>query len=382
MRYKSTNIKFDGETPSEVMNKHTSEADNYEGSVWFSTTENDMYQEELSGSRRVIMNKIPGRDRPYFYKVDHEVLEFNMLLAFEETVSEENLKLVVDWLYQDEYKKLEFGNDNAGDSFQNRYFNVIFTNKPTVKYVYVGDRIQGFIKLHAQCNSSTGFEEEIINIEGGAATPDNTGSATLDNTGGAMPLIYKIELAGTDTNIIIDDIDFGKEESGKKLTIQNDTKTIKSTSDRNVYSQWNPREFIEVKPGEVKEINISGVEKEETINIEEDSIVSLDSTRVTLTLDNTTFTLTLNNGGATPLMYKIELVGTGITELETNNIIIDGINFGEKPDGEKLIVQNNTETIKPGEVKEINISGIDLTNSDNTITLYSNIITVHRPVYL
>jgi len=356
MRYKSTNIKFDGETPSEVMNKHTSEADNYEGSVWFSTTENDMYQEELSGSRRVIMNKIPGRDRPYFYKVDHEVLEFNMLLAFEETVSEENLKLVVDWLYQDEYKKLEFGNDNAGDSFQNRYFNVIFTNKPTVKYVYVGDRIQGFIKLHAQCNSSTGFEEEIINIE--------DGTATLDNTGGAMPLIYKIELAGTDTNIIIDDIDFGKEESGKKLTIQNDTKTIKSTSDRNVYSQWNPREFIEVKPGEVKEINISGVEKEETINIEDG----------TATLDNT--------GGATPLIYKIELVGTGITELETNNIIIDGINFGEKPDGEKLIVQNNTETIKPGEVKEINISGIDLTNSDNTITLYSNTITVHRPVYL
>ena len=68
----------------------------YTGAVWFSTTENDMYQEELSGSRNTIINKIPGRDQPYFYKVDHEVLEFNMLLAFEETVTENDLKLVVD----------------------------------------------------------------------------------------------------------------------------------------------------------------------------------------------------------------------------------------------------------------------------------------------
>jgi hypothetical protein len=61
-----------------------------------------------------------------------------------------------------------------------------------------------------------------------------------------MPLIYKIELAGTDTNINIDDINFGEESSGinfgeepsgQKLTIQNDTKTIKSTGGRNVYSQ-------------------------------------------------------------------------------------------------------------------------------------------------
>lgn len=264
MRFNSTQIRFNNETPKEFLQRNSA---SYSGNIWFGTTEKDMYKEELSGSRELISEKIPGRDQPYFYKVDHGVLEFDMVLAFEDSIKENELKDVVNWLYQDNYNKLEFGTSTE-DVFQNRFFYVIFTNKPTVKYVITQDDsgedvIMGYLKLHAKCNSSTGFEEKETLFTGTETTDGDPSTSeyeiTLDNTGGALSLLYHIELKGNGSEITLNDISYGTEPTTETLTIKNDIKSIESTSGRNVYEDLDPKEFIEIPKGETKTILITGI---------------------------------------------------------------------------------------------------------------------------
>lgn len=275
MRYNSTVIKFDNQTPRQYLDSLGS---SYTGKIFFGTTEKDMYKEELSGSRNLISEKIPGRDQPYFYKVDHEVLEFNMILAFEERIKEADIKRIINWLYRDDYKKLEFGArdvpwEEEVTEFQSRFFNVIFTNKPVVRYVSLTDEdtgedyIEGYIKLHARCNSSTGFEKEEISIS-------NDTSFTLENTDGAMPLIYNLQLVGNDSEVNINDISIGTIAEDEVVNIKNDTKTIESSEDNNIYDQWEPREFLVIEKGETLDVTITGI-KDTTTDGDSDSQITI-----------------------------------------------------------------------------------------------------------
>lgn len=251
MRFKSTKIKFDGQTPKQALGDSS-----YNGDIWFATTENSMYKEEFAGQPEIIETSVPGRDQPYFHRVDHAPLEFNMVLAFEDSITEKQLKQLYLWLYKPDYRELKFGADYEGDTFQEKSFYVIFNNQPKITYVFdEEENIKGYIKLHARCNSSTGFIKEIHDIE-------KDESITINNEDGVEPILYEINVKSIeagDIKIGYEDIlieDASKEE---EITINNNTKVITTnTKNKNIYKDWN-KKWISVRPGEEKEISTSNI---------------------------------------------------------------------------------------------------------------------------
>ena len=59
------------------------------------TLSNDLYEFSPLGSKSIIEEKVQGRDVPYFYNVDYDPLQFNMLIAFEDYASQSIYRLVV-----------------------------------------------------------------------------------------------------------------------------------------------------------------------------------------------------------------------------------------------------------------------------------------------
>lgn len=237
MRFKATEIMFDGKRASDIVpNKR----------IWFATSERDLYKESFAGQREIIETRIPGREQPYFHRVDYSPLEFSFILAFEEPLTEEEVRKVYKWLFKENYKELKFGDWEEGE-FQEKIFYTIFTGSPKIFHTFDGNKnINGYIKLKARCNSSTGFIVEEIESD----------SFTIDNTYGVLPVLYHIEGLATKSKVIIGEIEID-EIHGKNIKINNNAKVIKSEDGDNIYPNWN-KKWIEVQPGEQKEIDTEG----------------------------------------------------------------------------------------------------------------------------
>jgi hypothetical protein len=73
--------------------------------------ENNMHSENMRGNRSLLREKIPGRDIPYFYAVEDEALEFDVVFALTTPKTKAELKVIMrNLITQTGYKELSFGN--------------------------------------------------------------------------------------------------------------------------------------------------------------------------------------------------------------------------------------------------------------------------------
>jgi hypothetical protein len=219
------------------------------------TLNNDMYEEEITGDKTVIEEKIPGRDIPYFYYNESSPLEFevNFMLqssgSFSEPHSQQILKDTIQKLISPkDYKVLTFG-----DYINNQYisrtpnYKVIFSGSPKITYLYnhTTEKYEGYFTLTARCNAPYGFYfSGSKTITSSISTVVNKGDLetfpTITITVGASPISETIYIANfansSGTGDSLSAISFTNLAANEVVTISGNLKTISSNL-TNIYTR-------------------------------------------------------------------------------------------------------------------------------------------------
>lgn len=107
--------------------------------------DNAMLEEQLTAPRNLIETRSRGNDDSFLHYVEEEPIEFDMVLAFVDQITDENMDAIIRWLFQDTYKPLYFENS------PNKLFYCMAVGEPII--THNGLR-QGYITVHMKCNSS------------------------------------------------------------------------------------------------------------------------------------------------------------------------------------------------------------------------------------
>lgn len=107
-------------------------------------TGSGMFEETLIPRRNIRETKIRGNDKPIYYEVEHDPIEFSMEIAFEGEFTDELIEEVIDWLFTDYYCELYF------EGKENRVF--ICMPVDDTNLIHNGLQ-QGYVTLTMRCNS-------------------------------------------------------------------------------------------------------------------------------------------------------------------------------------------------------------------------------------
>lgn len=223
--------------------------------------ENNMYSENMRGNRTLLKEKIPGRDIPYFYAVEDEALEFDVVFALTVAKSKSELRVMLrNLVAQTGYKELHFGNYNASTSTYTRespIYKVIFDGES--KLDFVGTNVYndgvatlkyfGYFTLKACADRPYGFENVTSTV-----TASGTGTVTINNTGD-LPVFPNIVITNGATaysvpvriynNTNQTSVTFSSLAANEVVTINAVLKVISSTVS-GVYSRWTQRDDLQL----------------------------------------------------------------------------------------------------------------------------------------
>jgi hypothetical protein len=170
----------------------------------------DFYAESIRGSRSIQEDKIPGRDIPYFYEVEDDVLQFDINFAFENPMTKSEVNLIArDLLSPRGYSEMSFGDYYGVSPLVAAYTNPTlnppaitignnvekefkFNTNPTVASGFiVGSRIRAFIT-----GSSSNYMEGVITqITGNTVKVlvNEIGGSGIEITTWSFHLVYQIK---------------------------------------------------------------------------------------------------------------------------------------------------------------------------------------------
>lgn len=235
----------------------------YDTTLINATLSNDFYSNKPRGSRSILEDKIPGRDKPYFFGVDDTPLEFEVVFALQaETSLSDIKKLVRELIAPKVYTALSFGSMAGGAYAQSTpTYNVIFTNDVLFDFIGTGDNnVVGFFRLNARCDAPYGYYTETITSYAGdlVTNINNKGdlqcypTITITNTGG--DIYENIILKNYPTSSSTTEqstITFDQLYANEVITINGNLKTITSNlpdPETSVYARWGKENF-EIYPG-------------------------------------------------------------------------------------------------------------------------------------
>jgi hypothetical protein len=231
--------------------------------------ENNMYSENMRGNRTLLKEKIPGRDIPYFYAVEDEALEFDVVFALTVPKSKAELRVMLrNLITQTGYKELHFGDYNPTTETYTRQspiYKVIFDGESKLDFVGTNVYNEGeatlkyfaYFTLKAHADRPYGYEALTATVlaagypESGILVLNNTGDLeVLPNiviTNGAtaynVPIRIYNSTAGNLTSIT-----FSSLAANEVITINADLKTITSTV-AGVYTRWTERDDLKLSVG-------------------------------------------------------------------------------------------------------------------------------------
>lgn len=108
-----------------------------------------MQEEIFFPSREIVEEKVKGKDRPYFMRIETEPLQFSVSFAFEETWNDAKIREITRWLTQhDYYQELFFTNEDGLGS--ERIFYATVVDEATLVHNCIK---QGYINLTFRCDS-------------------------------------------------------------------------------------------------------------------------------------------------------------------------------------------------------------------------------------
>jgi len=222
------------------------------------TLENDMYQENIMGSKDIVEEKVVGVSTPYFFYIDEQPLEFEVNFAFEKKTKTQIKALIKTLISQKFYAPLIFG-DYTNSAFiqKSPIYNVIFTGEPIISFI--GANVEGVIKyqgyftLNARCDRPYGYlSQSLITL-----TP-NTGITHLNKGDLETRPYIEIQCAADLNNVVIkswsnsnytgtvlSQIGFSSLKNTELVKITGQLFTISSTiTSPSIYSRWDKNNFI------------------------------------------------------------------------------------------------------------------------------------------
>jgi hypothetical protein len=234
------------------------------------TLENDMYNENIRGSRSIIEDKVQGVEAPYFFYIDDEPLEFEVNFAFEGKTKSDIKAMMRKLVAAKIYNQLKFG-EYDGENFiqQSPTYNVIFVGEPVMSFI--GRNVEnelkydGYFTLQARCDRPYGF----LSSQTTGAITATTGSTTVNiasahnslgdielyptitivnsnNVAGAFTLRNRSAASGGGT--ILSEIGFTNIKANETITISGNLFTITSSgagsSQSDIYARWDKKMFL------------------------------------------------------------------------------------------------------------------------------------------
>jgi WD40 repeat protein len=225
------------------------------------TLENDMYNENIRGSRSIIEDKVQGVEAPYFFYVDDEPLEFEVNFAFEAKGKDEIKIMMRNLLAAKTYSQLKFG-EYDGESFvqQSPIYNVIFVGEPVMSFI--GRNVDGVLKydgyftLQARCDRPYGYENvSSFNITGGQTTHNSIADIELypniviSVTSAEATDVWIRSWTSAYTGPVLSQIKFTSIAANEVITINGNLFTITSDDAQGtIYSRWDKNNF-KIFPG-------------------------------------------------------------------------------------------------------------------------------------
>ena len=228
------------------------------------TLENDMYNENIRGSRQIIEDKVQGVEAPYFFYVDDEPLEFQVNFAFQGKTKAEIKALMRTLITPKDYSVLNFG-EYSGDPLayvvKSPSYRVVFTGEPVISFI--GRNIEetthydGYFTLQARCDRPYGFTtvSPVTVINGGmnhisVADAEVYPRIVITVTvAGVTNLALKSWSASNYTGDVLSQIGFTSIAAGEVITISGDFFTITSDDAQStIYSRWDRNNF-KIFPG-------------------------------------------------------------------------------------------------------------------------------------
>jgi hypothetical protein len=229
------------------------------------TLNNDMYNENIRGSRNIIEEKVQGVEAPYFFYVDDETLQFAVNFAFEGKSKAEIKGMTRALITAEAYTPLSFG-----DIINNVYirktpiYNVIFIGEPQLSFI--GRSVDGALKydgyftLQARCDRPYGFEVVSVTPFTNAAglahvsiadinlVPNITITSTTVVNNFALKNRKQTNPIGFDGEVL-SQITFSQIRANETITINGNLFTISSNnSNFDIYSRWG-RNTFKLQPG-------------------------------------------------------------------------------------------------------------------------------------
>jgi hypothetical protein len=221
------------------------------------TLENDMYQENIMGSKDIVEEKVVGVSTPYFFYIDEQPLEFEVNFAFEKKTKTQIKALIKTLISPKFYAPLIFG-DYTNSAFiqKSPIYNVIFTGEPIISFI--GANVEGVIKyqgyftLNARCDRPYGYLSEAL------TTLTNTGTNHVNKGDLETRPYIEIQSAADLNNVVIkswsnsnytgtvlSQIGFSSLKNTELVKITGQLFTISSTiTSPSIYSRWDKNNFI------------------------------------------------------------------------------------------------------------------------------------------
>lgn len=233
------------------------------------TLDNDMYNENMRGSRTIIEDKVLGVEAPYFFYVDDEPLEFEVNFAFEAKTKAEIKTLMRNLITPDTYTALTFGEyegDPLAYAAKSPTYKVIFTGEPQLSFI--GRNVEGTLKydgyftLQARCDRPYGYQ--VVNSASNPELAPLTNSGTTHNciadvklypnititvTGGSITNFALKSWSTAYTGTVLSQLSFTSIAAGEVITVNGNLFTITSDDAQStIYSRWGRNNF-ELFPG-------------------------------------------------------------------------------------------------------------------------------------
>lgn len=226
--------------------------------------DNNMYSESMRGSRTLLREKIPGRDIPYFYAVEDQPLEFDVVFALTIPKSKAELRVMLrNLIAQTGYKELHFGTyDEDAEEYtrESPIYKVVFDGDS--KLDFVGTNVYndgvatlkyfGYFTLKACADRPYGYENYSTTI-----TNPTTGTSSVTN-GGDLVVYPNIVLTNNTTaysvpvriynNTNQTSLTLSSLAANEVVTVNAVLKTITSTVS-GVYSRWTERDDLSLNVG-------------------------------------------------------------------------------------------------------------------------------------
>lgn len=110
-----------------------------------------LFEENFLPRRRIIEKKIANNEQPYFQRVEHEPLSFNLSFYLEDWLDDQDIRKIARWLFQPYYKPLIFDNN------PNRVLYALVEGNSALLH---NGLKQGYVELSIRCNSPYTYSHE------------------------------------------------------------------------------------------------------------------------------------------------------------------------------------------------------------------------------